>query len=222
MQVNKRFALVLATSLATFATPAFAQVEGGFTGPWVAGVAGLDINKAGSSVDDDINDDRDQSVEGIMYGAAIGYDFAMNGIVIGAEAELTDSEADTEYDGDFETFGFGAVDAGRDIYVGARLGYAIRPSTMVYAKAGYTNARFNYLGSDGTTDYNLNLDTDGYRFGAGVEQRYGANTFAKLEYRYSNYSKGEIDFETPDVSDTDRFDVDSDRHQVVASVGLRF
>ncbi len=223
MQVNKHLALMCATSLATLATPAIAQTNDGFTGPWVAGVAGLDINQAGSSVDDDVTEDRDQSVEGFMYGVAVGYDYDLGGVVLGAEAELTDSEADTEYDDDdVETFGLGAVDTGRDIYVGARLGYAIRPTTMVYAKAGYTNTRFNYLASDGTTEDDFGLDTDGYRLGAGVEQRFGTNTFAKLEYRYSNYSEGEIDFETDDVADTDRFDIDTDRHQVVASVGLRF
>lgn len=220
--MNKYLAAMCATSLGIIGTPAYAQANDGFTGPWVAGVAGVDINKAGSSVDDDVNDDRDQSVEGVMYGAAVGYDYDLGGIVLGAEAELADSEADTDYDDDVETFGIGAVDAGRDIYVGARLGFAIRPTTMVYAKAGYTNARFNYLASDGTTDYNVGLDADGYRLGAGVEQRFGTNTFAKFEYRYSNYSEGEIDFETPDVADTDRFGIDSDRHQVVASVGLRF
>jgi outer membrane immunogenic protein len=217
-------AIIGAASVAMLGTPAFAQAAGdGFSGPWVAGVAGLDINKAGSSVDDDVTEDRDESVEGFMYGAALGYDYNMNGIVIGAEAELTDSEADTELDEeDVETFGLGAVDAGRDIYVGARLGYVVAPSTMVYAKAGYTNARYNYLANDGTTDYNVGLDADGYRVGAGVEQKLGTNAFAKVEYRYSNYSEGEIDFETPDVADTDRFDIDTDRHQVVASVGWRF
>ena len=44
--------------------------------------------------------------------------------------------------------------------------------------------------------------------------------FLKLEYRYSNYSEGEVDFE--DGDDSDRFDVDLDRHQVMAGVGVRF
>lgn len=220
--MHKGIAIICATSMAAFASPAFAQADDPFTGPWIAGIAGFDMNKAGSSVDDDVNEDRDESVEGFMYGAALGYDYNMNGVIIGAEAELTDSEADTEYDDGFETFGLGALDAGRDIYVGARLGYAIRPATMIYAKAGYTNARFNYLGTDGDTDYDVNLDTDGYRVGAGVEQMFGANAFGRLEYRYSNYSEAELDFEADNVADSDRFDIDSDRHQVVASVGWRF
>lgn len=218
--MKKGLALIGASSLAMFAVPAFAQ-DSSFTGPWVAGVAGYDINKAGSSQDNDV-EDIDESAEGVMYGVAVGYDYDLGNVVVGAEAELTDSEADANYDNVSEAFGLGNVDAGRDIYVGGRLGYKVMPTTLLYAKAGYTNARFNYVGSDGETDYSTNLDSDGYRLGAGVEQKFGANTFARLEYRYSNYSEGEIDFEAEDVPDGDRFDIDTDRHQVVASVGMRF
>jgi outer membrane immunogenic protein len=43
----------------------------------------------------------------------------------------------------------------------------------------------------------------------------------KLEYRYTNYGKGEFDFNgtTPDSS---RFELDTDRHNVMAGVGVRF
>lgn len=219
--MKKGLALIAATSLTAVSAPAFAQ-DAEFSGPWVAGVAGYDINKAGSSQDDDVNEDRDESVEGLMYGAAVGYDIDLGTMVVGAEAELTDSEADTDYDNNFNTFGLGAVDAGRDIYAGVRAGYKVAPRTMVYAKGGYTNARYNYVGTDGETRYNRSLDTDGWRVGAGVEQKFGTNTFGKIEYRYSNYKEGEIDFEAEDIPDSDRFDIDTDRHQVVASVGMRF
>jgi outer membrane immunogenic protein len=219
--MKKGLALIAATSLTAVSAPAFAQ-DAEFSGPWVAGVAGYDINKAGSSQDDEVNEDRDESVEGLMYGAAVGYDIDLGTMVVGAEAELTDSTADTDYDRNFNTFGLGAVDAGRDIYAGVRAGYKVAPRTMVYAKGGYTNARFNYVGTDGETRYNRNLDTDGWRVGAGVEQKFGTNLFGKVEYRYSNYKEGEIDFEAEDIADSDRFDIDTDRHQVVASVGMRF
>ncbi|AKH41211.1 outer membrane immunogenic protein [Altererythrobacter atlanticus] len=219
--MKKGLALIAAGSMAAIATPAFAQ-DSDFSGPWIAGIAGYDINKAGSSQDDDLNPDADESVEGLTYGAAIGYDVDMGNVVLGAEAELTDSTADSDYDNNFSTFGLGTVDAGRDIYVGARAGYKVTPSTLLYAKGGYTNARFNFVGSDGTTDYNERLDTDGFRVGAGLEQKFSSNAFGRLEYRYSNYSEGEIDFEAEDIPDSDRFDIDTDRHQIVASVGLRF
>ena len=157
-----------------------------------------------------------------MYGVGAGYDYDFGKAVIGAEAELTDSTAKTKFnDGDFEGFGIGNVKAKRDIYVGARAGIKATPSTLVYVKGGYTNARFGARASDGTNFGRTHIDADGWRVGAGVEQKMSTNTFAKVEYRYSNYSKGEVDFSN-DIPDSDRFDVDLDRHQVVASVGYRF
>ena len=221
--MKKGIALLLAAaSVATLSVPAMAQDDSTFTGPWIAGVAGYDMNRAGSSQDDGINVDRDQNAEGLIYGAAIGYDVDMGGVVLGAEAELTDSMADSNYSDPYTNFGLGTVDAGRDIYVGARVGFKAQPSTLLYAKGGYTNARFNFVGTNGTTNYDRNLDTDGWRAGAGVEQKLGGNAFAKLEYRYSNYNRGEIDFESANIADSDRFDIDTDRHQVMAGVGWRF
>ncbi|MXO59210.1 outer membrane beta-barrel protein [Altererythrobacter salegens] len=219
--MKKGLALILATASTATAVPAMAQ-DTGFSGPWVAAVAGYDVNKPGSSQVSGIDPDQDVNAEGLMYGAGVGYDFDMGNLVVGAEGELTDSTADSTYNDPYTDFGLGSVDAGRDLYAGARIGYKLSPTTMLYAKGGYNNARFNFVGSDGTTSYRRHLDTDGYRLGAGIEHKLGTNAFAKVEYRYSNYSKGEIDFEADNIADSDRFDIDTDRHQVVASVGFRF
>jgi outer membrane immunogenic protein len=219
--MKKGLALIVATSLVGLSAPAFAQ-DGGFSGPWVAGVAGYDINKAGSSQDSAANPNQHKSAKGVVYGGAVGYDVDLGNVVVGGEAELTDSSADSDYDNNFVDYGLGSADAGRDIYVGARVGFKATPKTLIYAKGGYTNARFNYVGTNGTTETNRHLDTDGWRIGAGVEQKLGQKTFAKLEYRYSNYKKGEVDFEDSAVPDSSRFNIDTDRHQVVASVGVRF
>ena len=143
-------------------------------------------------------------------------------MVVGPEAEVTWSTAKTKFDnGDFEGFGIGNVKTNRDLYLGARLGYVVSPSTMVYAKGGYTNAKFDVRNGDGTVVTNRDIDADGWRIGAGIEQAVSNNVFAKLEYRYSNYEKGELDY-TGDIPDGQRFDLDLDRHQVVAGVGVRF
>ena len=47
-----------------------------------------------------------------------------------------------------------------------------------------------------------------------------SNTFAKLEYRYSNYNDARLEYGNGATSG--RFDIDTDRHQVVASYGFRF
>lgn len=223
--MNKFYALLAAgTTLA--ATPALAQTTypaESFQGPRIEALVGYDRHRSGSEVDIDDTRDLKQSIDGVTYGAGIGYDFAAGDqFVIGAEAEITESSAGWDNNNSQpNVFNLGRVNAGRDIYVGARLGYAVSPETLVYAKAGYTNARYNLQGSDGTTSLRQRLDADGYRVGAGVEQKLGTNAFVKLEYRYSNYSEAEFDFngETPDSS---RFDIDTDRHQVMTGIGYRF
>lgn len=204
------------------AAPALAQTEPTFNGPRVEAILGYDINKAGSSIDDDANVDNDQSAEGLLYGVGVGYDFNLGGVVVGPEAELTDSSAKTKFDnGDWEGFGVGNVTANRDIYVGLRAGAEVMPGTLLYAKGGYTNAKFDVVNNDGTNDFTQDIDADGWRVGAGAEHQFGRNMYAKVEYRYSNYQKAEIDYGGA-IPDSNRFDVDLDRHQVVGAVGFRF
>ena len=219
----KKILAGLACGAALVSVPALAQdADSSFTGPRVEAIIGYDKTKAGSSVDDDLNDNNDQSIDGLLYGVGAGYDYDLGSAVIGVEGEFTDSTAKTSFDdGDFEGFGLGNVKANRDLYVGARVGFKAAPRTLVYVKGGYTNAKFDVRSSDGTFTTNRDIDADGWRIGAGVEQKMSSNTFAKLEYRYSNYSKAEVDF-SDDLPDSNRFDVDLDRHQVVAAVGYRF
>lgn len=215
-------ALLTAASLAAIASPALAQDDNSFTGLWGGVIGGYDTSSAGSSVDDDSNVPNDQSIEGVGYGVQLGYDVDLGGVVVGAEAEYSDSSAEVEFEnGDFEGFGFGNVETGRDLYVGARVGAKVGPDAMIYAKGGYTNAKYDVRSSDGTTELSQDLDLDGYRLGAGAEYALSDNAFVKLEYRYSNYSEAEVDFDGA-LPDSDRFNIDTDRHQVMAGVGFRF
>ena len=215
-------AFLAAGSMMALATPSMAQDETPFTGFKVEGVAGYDVSQAGSSTDNEVDEDNDQSIDGFLYGVGVGYDFNAGGVVLGLEAELTDSTAETEFtDGDFEGFGFGNVETGRDLYFGARAGVLAQPDLLVYAKAGYTNARYNINASFDGEDFRSSIDTDGFRLGAGLEYVLSGNSYAKVEYRYSNYGDAEIDFEG-DAADVDLGSIDTDRHQVVAGFGFRF
>ncbi|WP_034920915.1 outer membrane protein [Erythrobacter sp. SD-21] len=213
--------LVAGTMLAT-AAPAMAQDSDNFDGFRIEALAGYDVSKAGSTSDNDTNANDDQSIDGLAYGVGAGYDFDAGGVVLGLEAEYVGSTAETEYDmGDFEDIGVGNVETGRDLYLGARVGVKANDDLLVYAKGGYTNATYNFRNNDGTNEYEVDLDTDGFRVGGGLEYALSGNTFAKVEYRYSNYSDAELDFEgdAPDVAVPD---IDLDRHQVMAGFGMRF
>ncbi|RDC60227.1 hypothetical protein HME9302_01428 [Alteripontixanthobacter maritimus] len=221
--MKKSLALIISASTLGLAVPAAAQdTDSTFTGPRVEGIVGYDVSRAGSSIDDEFNEDNDQSIEGLLYGVAVGYDFAAGGALIGVEGEYSRSTADVDVeDGDVENFGLGNVDTGRDLYVGLRAGVLAGESALVYVKGGYTNTKYNLRSATGTTEFVTDLDADGYRLGAGAEYAMSENSFIKLEYRYSNYSEGEIDF-PDDFPDSDRIDLDTDRHQVVVGYGFRF
>src|SRR3546814_8069849 len=65
---------------------------------------------------------------------------------------------------------------------------------LVYVKGGYTNEKLNVLAGDTDEETDTNFKLDGWRVGAGVEHAIGSNSFAKVEYRYSNYNRGHIHF----------------------------
>lgn len=214
--------IMVATLLAgsAVASPALAQdAASTFTGPRVEAILGYDHVGAGSSVDNDNNRD-DQSIDGLLYGVGAGYDVNLGSAVVGVEGEFTDSTAKSGRNAFTDQFGFGRVSQGRDLYIGARAGILASPNTLVYVKGGYTNTKLNVLAgdTDETTDTSFKLD--GWRVGGGVERALNQNTFAKLEYRYSKYDSAHIDF--MDGATSSEFDIDTDRHQVVASVGWRF
>jgi outer membrane immunogenic protein len=178
----KNVTIAAAIAASMLASPVLAQEVGDFSGvkgTAIAGYDNIDLDIAG--VD---------NVDGFLYGAALGYDIQSGNFVYGAELEATESTGNI-------SDATGRIEAGRDLYAGARIGYVVGSSALLYAKAGYTNAR---VSSPGVVSEN----GDGVRVGAGIEYKLSNNAFLRGEYRYSNYEAG--------VS----------RNQVVGGVGFRF
>jgi len=186
------------------AAPAFAQDTGKapFTGVRVEALAGYDNLSDGDS--------RSSGKDGFVYGGALGYDAQVGGFVLGVDGEITG--ATTKVRGtDVLTAGDRLrVRAGRDLYVGGRIGYVVSPQTLIYAKAGYTNARINTDYTVGTARIEDHSDLDGYRLGAGLEYNVTPQAYLKAEYRYSHYGNA------------GGYDIDANRNQVLAGVGYRF
>ncbi len=212
--MRNMISLAIAGGLIAAATPALAQSveQAPFTGPHVEALAGYDKLQTGSS--NRVSDSRD----GLAYGIGAGYDVQFGGAIVGVEGEVMGSSTKSR-NYNFVAPGDGSeLRARRDLYIGARVGFAATPTTLIYLKGGYTNAGIQARSFNGTGGYfQQNSTLDGYRVGAGVEQKFnllGPSGFAKLEYRYSNYSNLNIGQFNADV--------DLDRHQVVAGVGVRF
>jgi outer membrane immunogenic protein len=184
--VKKILTATAASAAFLAATPAFAQAApvGAPAGARVEALVGYDSVKALGEEDG-----------GVLYGIGAGYDVPLSSAVsIGADVEATDS---TQKVGDSDV---ASVKAGRDLYAGGRVNFAISPTANVYAKGGYTNARFK--ASDGVDSYAENFE--GYRLGAGAQFALAGKSYVGGEYRFSDYEDG------------------LKRHQVAMTVGTRF
>lgn len=185
-----------------FAAPAFAQsTDASFTGPRAEAVVGWDHVEDGSVYD--------ASKDGAVYGGAIGYDFQAGSAVLGVEGEVTGATTRERDTGVLVAGDSLRVKAGRDLYVGGRVGFTVGGNALIYAKGGYTNARINTRYTSPTTNIDVSDDIDGWRLGAGAEVKLNDKVYLKGEYRYSKY----------DDSDSG---IDARRHQVVGGVGIRF
>jgi len=182
-----RMVYAAAVFAAVSAAPAFAQdaPATNFSGFHVEAIAGLDIVQANGD-----------GASGVLHGVSAGYDFRNGNAVFGIEAEAAESTTD-------DCVNFGAnvcAEAGRDLYVGGRVGTTLADNVLLYAKAGYSNARIT-LESGGAS---AGTTLDGIRGGAGLEWATGTPLVVRAEYRYTNY---ESDFS---------------RHQGLLGLGLRF
>lgn len=191
------FAALLAAplALAAVAAPVAAQTGQPFTGLHVDGIAGWDdLRNDGHSND-------------FMYGINGGYDVAVgNGVIAGIEGEATDSDNKSCYGDRTVADPRYCAKAGRDLYIGGRIGKVVMGGrALLYAKAGYTNARVKLTENDGSDKFTLGHDDlDGVRLGVGGEYMLTRTTYLKAEYRYSNYEQG------------------FSRNQLVGGFGVRF
>lgn len=197
-----RLYLIAATAAATFATPAFAQdppppPPGPTSGFHVEAITGFD----GASL-------QGESEGGILYGLGVGYDFRTGRAILGIQGEVTDSTNEGCVDDLIDLGDSFCSAASRDFYIGARAGVMVGRNFLLYAGAGYTNARFEIDYDDGTAggtnNFSVTQHLDGIRVSGGGELGIGRNAFVRGEYRYSNYEFG------------------GDRSQFVGAFGFRF
>jgi len=192
-----RYVLIATIAAAAFATPAFAQPPESPGGFHVDVVGGYDHPRING-----------QGADGVAYGLGVGYDASAGRAIFGVEGEVGDSTADRCAIGTVIAGDRLCVNAGRDLYVGGRVGARVGANSLIYVKAGYTNARVGVNYDDGTSatvaDFSDHRDLDGVRAGAGAQLGIGSRAYVRTEYRYSNYQDG------------------VQRHQVVAGLGVRF
>src|SRR5579883_406408 len=135
--------------------------------------------------------------EGFFGGATLGYDKQLGVVVIGAFADYNFSNLST----DLNVSGQGSYSLKLDHQwdIGARAGFVLGQRTLIYGRAGYTEAHF--AGSGFSFDHTFN----GWLAGGGVEHMLGSNLSFKIEYDFSRYSTDTL-YTNGHVSLTDKLD----------------
>ena len=204
----KKLVMTAAVCAAAFATPAFAQDESNFAGPYVGLYAGYDHVTISDGVDSG-------SKDGVAFGALAGYNFDLGSAVVGIEAELGDASTRQEEVDIFTLGDRGVLSANFDAFIGARAGVKASDTMLIYAKAGYahTSAKLQY--DDGAGSTFAESDTlDGVRVGGGIDYAVSSKILLRAEYRYSDY--GDYTYQGINTG------LSSNRHQVIVGLTATF
>ena len=182
-----------AVAAVALAAPAAAA---GTSGARVEAVIGLDRAQL-----DSFGSQDDPGETGVVYGLGVGYDFDIGtGVSVGVDLEASDSSVHLRQVSGVDDISFRL---GRDLYAGGRATVAVSDAVNLYAKAGYTNVRERLDLINPTFPEVIETTKGGIRAGAGGPVAVAGNAYVGAEYRFSHYDE-------------------LDRHQGVATLGLRF
>lgn len=204
----------LAAVAALVAVPALAAP---FDGPFIGVQGGWQQDRTKlSATDNGIGGRTSDRNSAFTYGGQLGYDKKISPqVVVGGEVSLTDQTHDTDVSDALRNNY--RLNFGRTVNATARVGYLVRPDTLVYARAGYSNARFDLRDTIGASAQNR----DGYTVGAGVEKAITSSVSARLEYNYSDYGSKSFRDVAYDVG-ADSVRGQSRRNAVLAGLNYHF
>ena len=198
-----RIAIALLAAAAV-AAPAAAQEAANFNGPYIGVQLGWQQDRQSLVTGTVPPVTARAKGDGFAYGGQIGYDFNLGSAVVGIETSLTGRSGTNE----FPTFD---LEAGRTINVTGRAGFLVSPDGLLYARGGYSNARFNIVNPVGPAE-----TRDGWTVGAGYEHVLGRNISARLEYNYADYGDDLL----PGIGGGARLNYH--RHAVMTGLNFRF
>jgi outer membrane immunogenic protein len=151
----------------------------------------------------------DDSVDGFIGGGQLGYNWQFGAWVLGIEGQISGSAVK----GDSTR---GALATTTDLNwlasVTGKVGYAIAPTALLYAKGGVAFADYDYKWAGLS-----NSDTrTGWTVGAGAEWSFAPQWSVFAEYQYYDFGSDTYNFAGTAV------DFDSAVHTVKAGVNYRF
>ena len=195
------FTVIAATAIAA---PAAARDADSFDGPFAGVQLGWQQDRRSATTSLVPPTTTRVKGDGLVYGGQLGYDANLGSVVIGVEGSITGRTGSNNSAAlDLET--------GRTINVTGRAGFLVSSNSLLYARGGYSNARFSITNPAGNSE-----NRDGYTFGAGYERSLTDSIFARIEYAFSDYGSDAL----PGLGGP--VDIKYRRHGVTAGINLRF
>ncbi len=127
--------------------------------------------------------DRDVDMEGFVGGLYVGYNYMIDNIVLGVEADagLGDLEEGPDEDNFYNDYA--AFDVDWDAHLRARAGFVYN-STLFYVAGGLALAEVSVDEGDNGNDDATHV---GWTIGGGIEQKISEHLTARFEYLYDDY-----------------------------------
>ncbi|KFB10518.1 outer membrane protein [Nitratireductor basaltis] len=183
-------------------TPPAAPMEVAPVASWGGFYAGL---QAGYGFGGDATvDGAEYDIDGFVGGAFAGYNVQSGPWVFGLEG-------DVNYNGIETDTAAATVEGGVDGSLRARAGYEVFNNVLLYGTAGGAAGRFE-ASQGGFSDDQTHL---GWTAGAGTDVKLTEKSFARLEYRYTDYGSETYDLAAPT-------EVDVNSHKVMVGFGMQF
>jgi outer membrane immunogenic protein len=165
----------------------YAGVHGGYS--WGEG----DASAGGVSLSDDFDGGR--------FGGFVGYNWQFaNGFVAGVEGDVNYDWNENSIGGGFD------AETGFSGSVRGRVGFAF-DRALIYAAGGWTATNVSLDGPVSDDD-----TLHGWTIGGGLDYAFTDNVFGRVEYRYNDYSDGNLA----------GFDTDFDQHIINVGIGVKF
>ena len=184
---------------------------------WTGFYAGLHIG-GGETKWSSAADDADVSLKksGAAGGVHLGYNFAMQGMIVGIEGDLSKSNGRVEEQFDTATVRL------ENSYLGsvrARLGFLVSPDLLVYATGGlaFTNTKLSVTDTDLGLSASVSGSANGWVLGGGLEWKMSRAMSLRGEALHYDFSGADLRFDGVSLGK-----IDSSATILRAGVSLHF
>ncbi|WP_159590786.1 outer membrane protein [Chelativorans xinjiangense] len=176
---------------------------------WNGGYAGATVGYAfsGESKVTDGNASGKRDEKGFVGGVFAGWNWQSGNFVYGVEGDVGVAKQSEDLRSGKKKW---AIDTAT---LRPRLGYAVTDNILLYGTAGGAAQPKSYYDGAGNSDSKVML---GWTAGVGADVKLTKRTFAKLEYRYTDFGKEKFDIGGTSYTDTTK------QHKMLVGLGISF